>query len=145
MRHFLRHQDWINYKKKMSHVLYVDVEESLLFSWYQVSYFKYFFLISNFLLYIASKRCFQSNKFLQIIILVNKQIPFSQCKFYKKKIWMILFLNIFIIMHLNNESIILTLLMQYLSKQDLRLLDKYRMVVGISIREMCTTLCDKPW
>jgi hypothetical protein len=28
-------------------------------------------------------------------------------------------------MHLNNESIILTLLMQYLSKQDLRLLDKF--------------------
>ena len=33
-------------------------------------------------------------------------------------------------MHLNNESIILTLLMQYLSKQDLRLLDKFSFPIG---------------
>ena len=33
-------------------------------------------------------------------------------------------------MHLNNESLILTLLMQYLSKQDLRLLDKFSFPIG---------------
>ena len=33
-------------------------------------------------------------------------------------------------MHLNNESIMLTLLMQYLSKQDLRLLDKFSFLIG---------------
>ena len=34
------------------------------------------------------------------------------------------------IIHLYNKSIILTLLMQYLSKQDLRLLDKFSFPIG---------------